>query len=83
MAALTDAIYVEDEADKLLVVEALTQAGTKLEDFSREWRNQRIRRTIREGKQTQAAVLKVMKEFEKKVCPITGVSVVTAALKEV
>lgn len=77
MSELTAAIYGDHTPDRVLVEAALQKQGKTLADFSTSWRNQRIRRTILGGSETQAAVLKVLQKFKGKVCTATGAAVVT------
>jgi hypothetical protein len=82
---LTAAIYVEHAADRVLVEEALQAACKSLSEaeFSTSWRNQRIRRQIKEGATTQAAVLSVLQKFRGMICPCQQQPVVNEAVEEV
>lgn len=83
MAELTAAIYEEYSPDRQLVEEALSSSGKRLEDMPTPWRNKRIRRTIRPGPDTQAAVLGVLKKFKGLQCMVTQQPVVTPEVEEV
>lgn len=83
MADLTAAMYQEHAVDKVLVQRALSKHGKTLADFSTAWRNQRIRRTIRDGATTQAAVLKVLDKYKGQTCLATGEPVVSPLVEAV
>lgn len=83
MAGLANLVLVRDKDIEEAVKVNLAKSGKTLEDFSKEWANRRIPRSIAAGTVTKNLVYKHMKEWQEKICPITGESPVSAELWKV